>query len=103
MHCLPLKVVLISTAAISTLYGQQNPKSFRVWVFSDAHIGSDPRGSNWNRSEAVISGPDGRESLATALRQSEDSLTGFDLDIALDLGDLSGAQGTPKDEEGREI
>jgi hypothetical protein len=27
----------------------------------------------------------------------------FDWDIALDLGDLSGAQGTPKDEEGREI
>lgn len=44
----------------------------------------------------------GRDSLATALQQSE-SKTGFDWDIALDLGDISGAQGTPKDAEGREV
>jgi Calcineurin-like phosphoesterase len=64
------------------------PKTFRVWVFADAHVGSD--------REA------GRESLADAIRQSE-SGAGFDWDIALDLGDLSGAQGTPKDPEGAEI
>jgi hypothetical protein len=75
-------------------YGQskpndsQTPPTFRVWVFSDAHVGSDLR--------------NGRESLATPLRQSE-SASGFAWDIALDLGDLSGAQGTPKDEEGQEI
>lgn len=64
------------------------PKAFRVWVFADAHVGTDKT--------------HGRESLATALRQSE-SASGFDWDIALDLGDLSGAQGTPKDEEGQEV
>ena len=44
----------------------------------------------------------GRQSLATALRQSEGP-NGFDWDIALNLGDISGAQGTPKDPEGQEI
>ncbi len=67
---------------------RQPPRTFRVWVFSDAHVGTDLG--------------KGRESLATALRQSEGP-AGFDWDIALDLGDMSGAQGTPKDDEGREI
>jgi hypothetical protein len=57
-------------------------------LFSDAHVGTDKI--------------HGRDSLATALRQSESSV-GFDWDIALDLGDMSGGQTTPKDEEGREI
>jgi hypothetical protein len=61
------------------------------------------RGSNWSRSDAVAPSPDGRESLATALRQSEAADTGFPWDVALDLGDLSGAQGTPKDEEGKDV
>jgi hypothetical protein len=64
------------------------PRTFRVWVFADAHVGTDKQF--------------GRESLATALRQSE-SPAGFDWDIALDLGDVSGAQGTPKDAEGEEV
>jgi hypothetical protein len=64
------------------------PRTFRVWVFADAHVGTDKA--------------NGRESLATALRQSEGP-SGFDWDIALDLGDMSGAQGTPKDDEGQEI
>ena len=66
----------------------QTPKTFRVWVFADAHVDSDKR--------------NGRESLAEAFRQSE-SASGFDWDIALDLGDMSGAQGTPKDSEGEEM
>jgi hypothetical protein len=44
----------------------------------------------------------GRESLATAIRQSEGA-SGFRWDIALNLGDMSGEQGTPKDLEGEEI
>jgi hypothetical protein len=64
------------------------PRKFRVWVFADAHVGTDKK--------------QGRESLAEALRQSE-SAAGFDWDIALDLGDMSGGQGTPKDPEGEEI
>jgi hypothetical protein len=47
-----------------------------MWVFADAHVGRDKK-----------YGP--RESLADALRQSESS-SGFDWDIALDLGDVSG-------------
>jgi hypothetical protein len=86
-----LKTLSLVAAAITLLYGQQNPSKFRIWVFSDAHAASDLRGSSWNRSDAVASAPDGRESLATALRQSEDPATGFPWDIALDLGDLSGA------------
>jgi hypothetical protein len=66
----------------------QKPRTFNVWVFSDAHVGTDLN--------------QGRLSLATPLRQSE-SATGFGWDIALDLGDLSGAQGTPQDDEGQEI
>jgi Calcineurin-like phosphoesterase len=61
---------------------------FRLWVFADAHVGSDLEAN--------------RESLATAIRQSEGS-AGFDWDIALDLGDLSGAQDLPRDAEGKEI
>ncbi len=69
------------------LHGQA-PRTFKVWVFSDAHVGSDQK--------------NGRESLATALRQSEGA-SGFLWDIALDLGDMSGAQDTPKNPEGEEI
>ena len=64
------------------------PAKFRVWVFADAHVASDKA--------------NGRESLITAIQQSEGA-SGFDWDVALDLGDLSGAQGTPKDEEGLEV
>ena len=63
----------------------ETPKKFRVWVFADAHVGTDKK--------------HGRESLAEAIRQSE-SASGFEWDIALDLGDMSGEQGTPKDPEG---
>jgi hypothetical protein len=64
------------------------PRTFHVWVFADAHVGTDKT--------------NGRDSLATALQQSE-AASGFAWDIALDLGDMSGAQGTPKDDEGKEI
>jgi len=68
----------------------ESAKKFRVWVFSDAHVGRDEKYGN------------GRESLAEALQQSE-SQSGFDWDIALDLGDMSGDVGLPKDPEGAEI
>src|ERR1044071_9062666 len=85
-----LSTFLLITAAIlgSTAAMAAAPREFRVWVFSDAHVGTDKDA--------------GRESLAEAIRQSE-SPSGFDWDIALDLGDLSGAQGTPKDAEGEEV
>jgi hypothetical protein len=64
------------------------PRTFHVWVFADAHVGTDKT--------------NGRNSLATALQQSE-APAGFAWDIALDLGDVSGAQGTPQDDEGKEL
>jgi hypothetical protein len=84
-------ISLVSVALFALLRPQgESPKTFRVWVFSDAHVGSDKE--------------HGRDSLAEALRQSE-SVGGFQWQIALDLGDISGSssQGTAKDSEGEEI
>jgi hypothetical protein len=63
-------------------------RTFGIWVFSDAHVGRDKN--------------NGRESLAEAIRQSE-SAAGFNWNIALDLGDMCGEVGLPKDPEGEEI
>jgi hypothetical protein len=82
-----LPALIISLFALASLPGEA-PKTFRVWVFADAHVGTDIN--------------QGRESLARAIQQTE-SADGFDWDIALDLGDMSGEQGTPKDPEGVEI
>jgi hypothetical protein len=72
----------------------QPTKQFRVWVLGCSHVGTDLRVGN-------------RESLAEAIRQSEaggnDGGPAFDWDIALNLGDLSGSQTSPSDEEGREV
>jgi hypothetical protein len=85
----PVSLALIACLVAGSVEASSRAaRTFRVWVFADAHVGTDQK--------------NGRESLATALRQSEGP-SGFDWDIALDLGDLSGAQGTPKDEEGREV
>jgi hypothetical protein len=66
---------------------------FRLWATADAHVGTDLRR--------------GRESLAGAIRQSEgtagDGAPSFDWDIALHLGDFSGSQTEPDDDEGREL
>ena len=67
---------------------------FRVWVLGCKHVGTDLRQS-------------GRQSLAEAIRQAENGGDGggppFDWDIALHLGDLSGSQTAPDDEEGEEV
>jgi hypothetical protein len=84
-------ISLVAVALFALLRPQgESPKTFRVWVFSDAHVGSDKE--------------HGRDSLAEALRQSE-SVRGFQWQIAVDLGDISGSssQGVPKDSEGEEI
>ena len=82
-----------SGALLDRVYGdtgtpEKAPSQFRLWVFSDAHVGRDKQ--------------HGRDSLAEALRQSE-SEAGFDWDIALNLGDISGNVGLPQDSEGQEI
>lgn len=67
---------------------------FRLWAFSDAHVGSDLRYGH-------------RESLVEAMQQSEfgtpDGAPSFDWDVAVDLGDQSGAQHLPDDAEGEEV
>jgi len=66
---------------------------FRVWTMGCAHVGTDLRR--------------GRESLADAIRQSEfggeKGGPPFDWDVALHVGDISGNQGVPRDDEGREV
>lgn len=68
-------------------------ETFSVWATGCAHVGTDKRF--------------GRESLAEAIRQSEyggdEGGPPFHWDIMLHLGDLSGNQGSPDDEEGREV
>lgn len=67
--------------------------TFTLWVFGDAHVGTDLK--------------QGRESLADALRASEQGGKQggppFDWDIAVDVGDMSGEQAVPEDTEGEEI
>ena len=62
---------------------------FNLWAMSCPHVGTDMK-------------REGRKSLAEALKQSE-SESGFDWDIALNLGDHSGNQGEPDDEEGADV
>ena len=71
------------------MYGRSEGQ-FRVWASACCHVGTDLRVG-------------GRESLAEAIRQSEDERTGFDWDAAVHLGDFSGSQTPPQDEEGREV
>lgn len=80
-------VVVFAVLLLVSIHSEA-PRKFQVWIFADAHVGTDKK--------------QGRDSLAEALRQSE-STAGFDWDIALDLGDMSGGQGTPTDPEGEEI
>jgi hypothetical protein len=69
------------------------PKQLRLWVSGCCHVGTDQK--------------HGRESLADAIRHSEqggdEGGPAFEWDIALHLGDFSGNQNSPGDEEGREL
>ena len=64
--------------------------TFNVWAAGDSHVGTDIRR--------------GRRSLAETLQQSErggeEGGPPFDWDIMIDIGDLSGSQTPPEDEEG---
>ena len=66
----------------------------RLWASSCSHVGTDLRAAD-------------RESLAEAIRQSEgrdsEGAPGFEWDLAVHLGDFSGTQEVPDDEEGREV
>ncbi|MBE82873.1 MAG: hypothetical protein CME21_09950 [Gemmatimonadetes bacterium] len=68
--------------------------TFTLWAGGDAHVGTDLRVSN-------------RTSLFDAITQSEqgggEGGPPFDWDVMLDIGDLSGSQLPPDDEEGQEV
>src|SRR6187399_2542145 len=61
---------------------------FRLWAMGDSHVGTDLKR--------------GRESLADAIRQSEqggkEGGPAFEWDIAVHVGDLSGGQESPTDD-----
>lgn len=83
-------------------------ETFHLWVFSDAHVATDRAVSAAIRNGMGFIPPAGYpESLANALRQSEDggALGGpaFPWDIALDLGDNAGLWDLPDDEQGKEV
>lgn len=67
---------------------------FRLWASGCCHVGTDLRVS-------------GRESLAESIRQAEEGGSEggppFEWDIAVHLGDFSGSQTPPDDEEGEEV
>lgn len=68
-------------------------KPFRVWACGDAHVGTDKSM--------------GRDSLAETIRGveqgGEDGGPPFEWDISVNVGDYSGGQGVPEDEEGMEV
>ncbi len=83
----------LPTPALSPDKTASIPRTFSLWAIGDAHVGTDLKRN--------------RESLAEAIRQSEkggsEGGPAFDWDIALNVGDFSGNQGPPTDEEGREV
>ena len=71
--------------------GRAAGRRFVVWAMADAHVGTDLR--------------HGRRSLADAILQAQGDRGSapFDWDVAVNLGDFSGSQTPPGDEEGREV
>lgn len=89
LHCLMIQFLIAGASREATA---QPPREFRVWATSCSHVPADIRR--------------GRESLATAIRQSEglvEGAPGFDWDIMIDAGDLSAHQTPPGDKDGREL
>jgi hypothetical protein len=88
--------------------GRISAGTFQLWVFTDPHVATDKAVSAAIRNGLAFVPPVGYpESLATALRQSEDGgeLGGppFHWDIALDLGDNAGLWSMPDDVQGAEV
>jgi len=82
--------------------------TFQLWAFSDAHVATDRAVSAAIRNGMAFVPPASYpETLATALRQSEEGgeLGGppFHWDIALDLGDNAGLWSLPDDQQGAEV
>ena len=73
---------------------ENSKRYFRVWASSCSHINKDMAISGW-------------ESLAEPIRQAEQGGSEggppFEWDIALHLGDFTGSQTSPQDDEGPEV
>ncbi|MFA6564760.1 MAG: metallophosphoesterase [Verrucomicrobiia bacterium] len=82
-------VAAVVGAAVAPALAAETNRTFCLWAMGDAHVGTDLKRK--------------RESLAEAIRQSERNEGGFVWDIALNVGDFSGNQGSPDDDEGREV
>src|SRR5262249_25033489 len=89
--------------------GPQEAKRFHLSVTNEPHARTD-KAANEGHQPGVVGlrpPPVRAESLATALRQSEEggAFGGppFNWDIALNLGDYAGFWDAPEDEQGREV
>ena len=87
-----IAILLLSASFHFPAQAQTEPKQFRVWAVSCAHVPADIKRK--------------RESLAKVIRQSEGNEAGspaFDWEIMLDAGDLSAHQYPPGDRDGMEL
>lgn len=86
------RVLLCGLLLVSVPAAADDPREFRVWATSCAHVPADIER--------------GRESLAEVIRQSEGLVPGapaFEWDIMIDAGDLSAHQKPPSDSDGLEL
>ena len=67
--------------------------TFTLWVFGDAHVGTDIKKGRRSLAEALLTSEHGGDSGGPP----------FDWDIAVDIGDMSGGQAVPDDAEGEEV
>ncbi len=79
---------------VSILREDVNKRTFRLWTGGDAHVGTDlTRGNRLSLAEAIMQAENG----------GVEGGPSFEWNIMLDVGDLSGSQTPPDDEEGREV
>ncbi len=91
-NCLFIASLLLLFLTAPAHPDEQKPREFNVWATSCSHVPAD-----------VLRG---RESLATAIRQSEGLVKNapeFKWDIMIDAGDLSAHQFPPGESDGQEL
>lgn len=70
------------------------PETFTVWAGGDAHVGTDlTRGDRHSLKEVILQAEKG----------GSEGGPSFEWDIMIDIGDTSGSQTPPDDEEGEEV
>ena len=66
---------------------------FKLWLGGDSHVGTDLRNGRKSLAEAIL----------LAEKGGDEGGPPFEWDIMFDVGDLSGSQTPPDDEEGEEV